>query len=57
MRKARMDVPLLSQTSGVWQWRIRRHFQPAIFAGLSTAQLQRYADALGLTVDQLKQAK
>ncbi|MBK7415647.1 MAG: hypothetical protein IPJ38_11590 [Dechloromonas sp.] len=57
MHKARMDVPLLSQTSGVWQWRIRRHFQPAVFAGLSTTQLQRYADALGLTVDQLKQAK
>ena len=53
----RMDVPLLSQTSGVWQWRIRRHFQPAIFAQLSSAQLQRYAEALGVTVDQLKQAK
>ena len=57
MYKARMDLPLLAQTSGIWQWRIRRHLRPAIFARLSTALLQRYAEALGVTVDRLKQAK
>jgi hypothetical protein len=51
----RMDLPLLSQVTGIWQWRIRRHFRPAIFARLSPALLQRYAQALGLRVEQLKQ--
>jgi hypothetical protein len=50
----RMDLPLLSQTTGLWQWRIRRHFRPAVFARLSPALLQRYADALGLRPEQLQ---
>ena len=57
MHKARMDVPLLAQTTGLWQWRIRRHFRPAVFASLSTALRRRYADAMGLTVDQLNKAE
>lgn len=56
MYACRMDVALLSQTSGFWQWRVRRHLQPAHFARLSATHLQRYADALGKTVDQLRQA-
>ncbi len=57
MHKARMDVPLLSQVTGLWQWRIRRHFRPDIFAGLSAGLLQRYGDAMGLSVEQLKKAE
>jgi hypothetical protein len=57
MHKARMDLPLLAQTTGLWQWRIRRHFRPAIFARLSPALLQRYAEAMGLSLDQLKKAE
>jgi hypothetical protein len=57
MHKARMDVPLLAQVTGLWQWRIRRHFRPDIFAHLSPALLARYAEAMGLTVDQLKKAE
>ncbi|MEO5661013.1 MAG: hypothetical protein ABIQ90_14645 [Polaromonas sp.] len=49
----RMDVALLSQVTGIWQWRIRRHFHPAIFERLSPALTRRYAEALGLSVDQL----
>ena len=56
MYRVRMDVPLLAQASGIWQWRIRRHFRPAIFAGLSASLLATYADAMGMTVDQLKKA-
>ena len=56
MYRVRMDVPLLSQASGIWQWRIRRHFRPAVFAGLSASLLTTYADAMGMTVDQLKKA-
>jgi hypothetical protein len=57
MHKARMDLPLLAQTTGLWQWRIRRHFRPAVFAGLSPALLQRYAEAMGLSIAQLKKAE
>lgn len=54
MYARRMDVALLSQVSGIWEWRIRRHFQPARFAKLSPSILQRYADALGLAAERLK---
>ena len=54
MHRLRMDVPLLSQVTGLWQWRIRRHFRPAVFARLSPALLARYAGAMGLTVEQLQ---
>jgi hypothetical protein len=51
----RMDVALLSQVSGVWQWRIRRHFKPQHFQQLSPRVLARYAEALGLSSTQLQE--
>ena len=53
MYERRMDVALLSQTSGFWQWRVRRHLRPRVFAALSPRQLARYAEALGLTIPML----
>lgn len=55
MYAQRLDLPQLSQVTGFWQWRIRRHFKPQRFAKLSTGILQRYAEVMGITVDQLKQ--
>lgn len=49
MYARRMDVALLSQTSGFWRWRVQRHLRPAGFARLSARQLERYAQALGLS--------
>ena len=57
MHRVRMDVPLLAQASGIWQWRIRRHFRPDVFAHLSPAVLGRYAEAMGLGVEQLKKVE
>jgi len=57
MHRVRMDVPLLAQVTGLWQWRIRRHFRPDVFQGLSAVLLKRYGDAMGLTVEQLKKAE
>ena len=54
MYEKRMDVPTLAQATGLWQWRIRRHLRPAIFARLSAQLLQRHADALGLAVSHLQ---
>ena len=53
MYRARMDVPLLAQVTGLWRWRIRRHFRPEVFARLPQHLRQRYADALGVTKEEL----
>ncbi len=54
MSARRMDVALLAQTSGIWQWRVKRHLRVQDFAELSQQHLQRYAQALGLAVDTLR---
>ena len=51
----RLDLPQLSQVTGFWQWRIRRHFNPQRFARLSPEILERYARVMGITVEQLRQ--
>lgn len=53
MYRARMDVALLSQVTGLWQWRIRRHFRPKIFSRLPERLRRRYADALGVAKEAL----
>jgi hypothetical protein len=54
MYERRMDVPLLSQTSGFWQWRVKRHLRPEHFAKLSLTQLERYSSALGVSPADLR---
>ena len=53
MYRVRMDVELLSQATGLWRWRVRRHFKPAVFARLPLKLRQRYAEALGISVEAL----
>ncbi len=53
MYRYRLDEPALAQITGLWQWRIRRHFRPAVYKGLSPAILARYADAFGLPLADL----
>lgn len=50
----RMDLALLAQTTGLFQWRIRRHFKPKKFQTLSAKLLNRYAEALGLEAESLQ---
>ncbi len=54
MYARRLDLSQLSQVTGFWQWRIRRHFRPKIFAALSTKTLDQYASVMGIPVEQLK---
>ena len=49
MYERRMDLMDLSRATGLWRWRIRRHFKPKNFARLSIRLFDRYADALGLS--------
>jgi hypothetical protein len=53
MYRARMDLPMLARASGLWRWRVRRHFDPAAFGRLEPELRARYADALGITLAQL----
>ena len=54
MYKQRMDTAVLAQSTGFFKWQVRRHCnKPALFASLSEAKLQRYTDALGITLDEL----
>lgn len=52
--KGLMDVGLLSTYTGISRWRIRRHFKPKNFNALDNATLAKYADALRMSVEQLK---
>lgn len=54
MYDRRMDLALLAQTTGMFQWRIRRHFRPRVFGKLSASVLARYCEALGLSPRQLQ---
>ena len=53
MYRARMDVDLLSQVTGLWRWRVRRHLKPAGYARLPAALKLRYAEALGISSEAL----
>jgi len=50
----RMDLDTVVMVTGLWRWRIKRHFDPAVFAKLSDAVLIRYASAMGISVESLK---
>lgn len=49
----RMDVVLLSQSTGYFKWRVRRHLRPGAFRRLPAAIRERYADALGVAAAEL----
>ncbi|MFL9844666.1 hypothetical protein [Flavobacterium rhizosphaerae] len=57
MELNKMDVGILSSYAGIWKWRVKRHFKPGVFAGLSQKTLQKYADVFSITVNELKNFK
>lgn len=54
MYAQRMDLQLLADATGFFQWSIKRDFQPQRFAKLKEKRLQVYAEALGLSIQELK---
>jgi hypothetical protein len=54
MYQARLDDTGLSQITGLWRWRIRRHFQLQHYRKLSVRILQRYSAALDVSLAQLQ---
>ena len=53
MYHERMDLVLLSQTTGYFKWRVRRHLKPGAFRKLPEHVRQRYAEALGIEAAKL----
>lgn len=54
MELNKMDLQVLAAYVGMWQWRVKRHAKPKIFKTLSESVLKKYADAFGISVDELK---
>lgn len=57
MELNKMDLPVLAGYVGMWQWRVKRHFKPAVFAKLSDKLLVKYAEIFNISIDVLKNFK
>ncbi|CAM2825605.1 MULTISPECIES: hypothetical protein [Vibrio] len=53
MYARRMDLMVLAQSVGWFQWRVKRHMKPTVFAKLPIKKLNAYSEALGISVEQL----
>jgi hypothetical protein len=49
-----MDIALLASNAGIWKWRVKRHLKPEQFDKLDSSTLGKYADALRISLDDLK---
>ncbi|KFE99271.1 hypothetical protein IX39_00910 [Chryseobacterium formosense] len=54
MELNKMDLQVLAAYVDKWQWTVKRHAKPNIFKKLSDSTLKKYADAFGISVDELK---
>lgn len=50
----KMDFQVLAAYVDKWQWTVKRHAKPNTFKKLSDSTLKKYADAFGISVDELK---
>lgn len=54
MELHKMDLPILASYVGIWKWRVKRHFKPAVFKNLNNKTLQKYADVFDITIEELQ---
>lgn len=54
MELHKMDVGILASYVGFWQWKVKRHFKPAVFKKLSDTTLNKYAEAFDISVKELQ---
>lgn len=57
MEKNLMDFTVLTGYVGYWKFRIKRHMRPSVFRTLDDKVLQKYADAFGIPLTELKSFK
>lgn len=55
MYAQRMDLHMLAQAVGRFQWQVKRHLKPKGYVKLGDKQLNLYARVLGIDVEMLKQ--
>ena len=53
MCKHRFDISALAQSTGFFQWQIRRHLSPQIFNRLSHRKLKIYGAVFSISIEQL----
>jgi len=54
MERRQMIPDILAKTARISTFRVKRHFRPEIFSKLKLSVLDRYADALAVTREELK---
>ncbi len=54
MYEVRMDLAVLSQSTGFFKWTIKRDFKPEIFSKISQKRLEIYCDVMGKMPEELK---
>jgi len=54
MYDVRMDLQVLSESTGFFKWTIKRDFKPEKFAKISEKRLTIYAEAMGRDLDELR---
>lgn len=54
MQKRLMDTSILARYVGKWNWTVKRHLRPSVFAGLSDKVLQQYAEVFEIPLAALK---
>ncbi|WP_455209772.1 hypothetical protein [Kaarinaea lacus] len=52
----RFNLDTLAQSTGFFQWQVKRHCKPKIFSKLNAKILSRYATAMGISIEQLQSA-
>ena len=57
MELRRMDWQLLSDYTGFWKWRIKRHAKPAVFHKMNDRTLAKYAETFDISVNELRNYK
>lgn len=55
MERTLLDLPLLARKAGKFQWQVKRHMKPGVFAKLNRDMLERYAQIFAIGTDQLQQ--
>jgi hypothetical protein len=53
MQKCLMELPVLARHMGKWQWQIKRHFKPAVFAKLPQPILEKYSKVFRISIEEL----
>lgn len=54
MELNKMDFGVLSSYVGIWNFFVKQHTKPQKFKKLSEKTLQKYADAFGISMDELR---